>query len=88
MPATRSRSQRLRPRPFTQLRRAGTRAAARLRSLDAPEEPVAKGQPVLLVVVVQELVLQLRHVHVGRALGLAALALQAEVHDLVEPRAP
>src|SRR3989454_9812412 len=32
----------------------------------------------------QELVLELRHVHVRRALGLAPLALEAEVHDLVQ----
>ena len=48
------------------------------------EEPVAEGQPVGLVVVVEELVLHLGHVHVGRALGLAPLALETEVHHLVE----
>ena len=35
------------------------------------------------LVLLQELVLQLGHVHLGRALGLARLALQAEVHHLV-----
>ena len=54
---------------------------------DVPEQPVAQGQPVDRVVVVQELVLHLGHVHVGRALRLAALALEAEVHHLVEPLA-
>ena len=49
-----------------------------------PEQAVAQRQAVDRVVVVQELVLHLGHVHVGRALRLAALALQAEVHHLVE----
>jgi hypothetical protein len=37
--------------------------------------------------VIEELVLHLGHVDVGRTLGLAALALQAQVHHLVEPLA-
>ena len=51
---------------------------------DAPEDPVSQRQAVGLVVMVEELVLQLRHVDVGRALGLAALALQAQVHHRVQ----
>ena len=69
------------------VRQPGHERAHAVQTRDAAEEPVAQRQAVLLIVVVQELVLHLRHVHVRRALGLAALALEAEVHHLVEPAA-
>src|SRR5205823_162816 len=56
-------------------------------ALDAAEESVPERQTVRPVVVVEELVLELSHVDVRRTLGLAPLALEAEVHDLVEPLA-
>src|SRR5438034_11256433 len=46
---------------------------------DPAEEPVAQRQAVGLVVLVQELVLQLGHVDVGRALGLAARSEERRV---------
>ena len=84
MPATRSSIARVegcRGQPVAHPRRPGLHPAD---LGDAPEQPVAQGKAVGLVVVVQELVLQLGHVHVGRALRLAPLALEAQVHHLVE----
>src|SRR5262249_41173204 len=51
---------------------------------DVAEDAIAQRQPVGLVIVVEELVLHLGHVHVGRTLRLAALALETEIHYLVE----
>ena len=51
---------------------------------DVGEEPCPQGDAVSLVVVAEELVLELGHVHVGGALRLAALAPQAKVHHVME----
>ena len=51
---------------------------------DLAERAGAQRQAVLLVVLAQHLGLQLGHVHVRGALGLAGLALDAEVHRVVE----
>ena len=49
------------------------------------EDALAHGVAVPLVVGVQELVLYLCHIHLGGALRLARLALQAQVQHLVHP---
>ena len=70
-----------------EVRQRGRPRAETVQRLDRSEEPIPEREPVRLIVVVQELVLQLRHVDVRRALGLATLAFEAEVHHLVEPLA-
>ena len=47
------------------------------------EHSRAKRRAVRFVIVGQEFVLEFGHVHIGRALGLATLALEAEIERLV-----
>src|SRR5499433_2331898 len=51
---------------------------------DVAEDAIAQRQPIGLVIVVEELVLHLGHVHVGRTLRLAALALETQIHHFIE----
>ena len=69
------------------VREGGEAASHAVYLIDVAEHFVSQGHAVGCEVVVQELILQLGHVHAGVALRFACLALQAKVQGLVQPPA-
>src|SRR5262249_2683420 len=53
---------------------------------DVPEGDIPQRQAMLAMILMEELGLEPGHVHVGRALALAGLALEAEVERLADVR--
>ena len=84
MPSSFSFSQRPTRLRASQFDSGARRQPQRLSAADVAEDAVAPGQAVLAVILVQELRLEPGHVHVGGALALARLALEAQVEHLVD----
>ena len=71
--------------------KVGERGGGRAHAVEQPDRPEcarAQRRAVDLLVVREELALERRHVDAQRALALARLAFQAQIHDLVKPLVP
>src|SRR4051812_10713627 len=66
------------------IRYRGKLRADPVEALNTAEQAIAQRQPISSVIVIQELVFEFGHIDIGRALGLTGLALQAEIHHIVE----
>ena len=56
-----------------------------IQARDAAEQAVTERQPISAMVMIEKLVLELRHIDVGRTFGFARLAFQTEIHDFMQP---
>src|SRR6266540_1584783 len=67
--------------PIRYWRQARTDA---IQGRDAAEHSIAQRQTICAMVVVEELILELRHVDIGWALGLTRFAFEAKIHHLIQ----
>src|SRR5207245_5096712 len=68
--------------PVRQRRKLRTDA---VEPFDPAEEPVAQRQTIDSMIMIEKLVLEFRHIDVGRTLGLAGFTFQTKIHHVIEP---